>query len=115
MRQQSWQCKVASLGVSPLKFSSVFQMAKYSSKRTVANNTTNNNHDLFTSCRFRTTQTASDAIYSNDIALSSAKLARSNTIMVISRPKSMNIFSIQNFKYIFKDVFCISNLSFLND
>lgn len=35
--------------------------------------------------------------------------------MFISRPNKLNIFSIQNFIYIFKTVFCILNLSFLKE
>ena len=78
-----------------------------------ANKKTNIGQTLHIICRFRRTQAASSAIYIMDIAFNKAKLTSSNDIMFISSPNKLNVFSIQNFKYTFKTVFCVSNRSFL--
>ena len=88
-------------------------MAKYSRMRMEANKKTNIGQTLHIICRFRRTQAASSAIYIMDIAFNKAKLTSSNDIMFISSPNKLNVFSIQNFKYTFKTVFCVSNRSFL--
>lgn len=92
----------------------LFQIAKYSRMRMDANKNTKMGHNFLIMGRFTRIQAASNAIYRIEMAFNKAKLARSNATMFISRPKRLNIFSIQNFKYIFKMVFCVSNLSFLN-
>jgi hypothetical protein len=93
----------------------LFQITKYSRMRIEANTKTNTGHSFRIMRRFKRIQATSNATYSIEMAFNNAKLARSNAIMFISRPKRLKIFSIQNFKYTFKTVFCVSSLSFFNE